>query len=157
MPDVMTHDARSRNMAKIRSKDTKPELILRSGLHRAGYRFKLHDRSLPGSPDMVFPRRRAVIFAHGCFWHGHNCHLFHWPQTREEFWFAKINRNKERDVHTFTRLQAAGWRQGVVWECALKGRQRFSTEHVIALCVAWLESECLELDIAGHCATLNEL
>lgn len=137
-------------MAGIRSRDTKPELLLRRGLHALGFRFRLHVRDLPGHPDLVFPRWRAVIFAHGCFWHGHNCHLFRWPSTREDFWKAKIERNRVVDARTEAALIAGGWRQGVVWECALKGRERLPIETVLAACSDWLQSETPRLEIRGH-------
>lgn len=89
MSDKVSSEVRKRMMSNIRSKNTKPELILRKGLHQLGFRFRLHHRQLPGKPDMVFPKYRAVIFDHGCFWHGHQCHLFKWPATREEFWYQK--------------------------------------------------------------------
>ena len=91
--------------------------------------------------DMVFPRRRAVLFAHGCFWHGHDCHLFKWPSTRMEFWRAKIARNREVDARAAQALAAAGWRYGVVWECATKGRTRTPAESVIKTCADWSKSE----------------
>ncbi len=134
-------------MAGIRGTNTRPELMLRSGLHRLGFRFLLHDRRLPGCPDLVFPQWRAVLFAHGCFWHGHDCHLFRWPQTRREFWQQKINRNQEVDARTTAALADIGWRRGVVWECALKGRQRLPFPEVLAMCARWLRSDirCFEL------------
>jgi DNA mismatch endonuclease (patch repair protein) len=149
MADIVPPAVRSRMMAGIRGADTKPELILRSGLHRAGFRFRLHDRALPGCPDMVFARRRAVLFAHGCFWHGHDCHLFKWPKTREDFWRAKIDRNRAVDARADAALAAAGWRRGVVWECALKGRTRLPAGEAVARCAAWLESDAPGLDLRG--------
>lgn len=149
MADIVPPAVRSRMMAGIRGADTKPELILRGGLHRAGFRFRLHDRALPGCPDMVFARRRAVLFAHGCFWHGHDCHLFKWPKTREDFWRAKIERNRAVDARADAALAAAGWRRGLVWECALKGRTRLPEEEVIGRCAAWLSGKAEELIIRG--------
>jgi DNA mismatch endonuclease (patch repair protein) len=149
MADIVTPEMRSRMMAGIRGTDTKPELMLRRGLHAMGFRFRLHDRKLPGRPDIVFPRFNAVLFAHGCFWHGHNCHLFKWPASRQEFWQAKIYRNREVDKHTSEALTAAGWRQGVVWECALKGRTRLPLEAVVAECAAWLRSDVAHFEIVG--------
>ncbi len=90
MPDVVSRAKRGEMMSGIRGKNTKPELVIRSALHRAGYRFRLHTRSLPGKPDLVLPKYRAAIFVNGCFWHGHDCHLFKWPGTRKDFWRAKI-------------------------------------------------------------------
>ena len=150
LPDVVDSATRSRMMAGICAKNTRPELILRSGLHRAGLRFKLHDRTLPGKPDLVFPRRHAVLFAHGCFWHGHDCSLFKWPKSREEFWRAKIERNREVDARVAHSLLTAGWRRGVVWECALKGRARWSVDDVITQCAAWLRSDAPSIEIRGR-------
>jgi len=118
-------------MSGIRGKDTKPELLIRKALHRRGFRYRLHCKDLPGKPDLCFPKHRAVLFIHGCFWHGHDCHLFKWPSTRPEFWRAKISRNQEVDATAREKLLAKGWRVGVVWECALKGRARLPFEAII--------------------------
>lgn len=136
-------------MTGIRGKNTKPELILRKGLHARGFRYRLHDRKLPGKPDLVFPGRRAVLFAHGCFWHGHDCHLFKWPSTRAEWWQAKIFRNRDVDARVIETLSGAGWRIGVVWECALKGRSRRSVESVIESCAIWLKSDAANFELRG--------
>lgn len=149
MPDVVDAATRSRMMSGIRGKNTRPELILRQGLHARGFRFRLHRRDLPGSPDIVFPGRRAVLFAHGCFWHGHDCHLFRLPATRREFWEAKIARNREVDSQALSALQASGWRTGAVWECALKGRARLSLDAVLDRCSLWLEGQEPTLEIRG--------
>lgn len=136
-------------MSGIRGANTKPELVLRKGLHARGFRFRLHDRRLPGTPDLIFPKFRAVLFAHGCFWHGHDCHLFKWPSTRPDFWATKINRNREVDARSKIALEKGGWRQGIVWECALKGKTRRPIEQVIEECEAWLQSERPYLEIKG--------
>lgn len=125
-------------MAGIRGKNTRPEMILRRGLHGRGFRFRLHDKRLPGSPDLVFPGRRAVIFVHGCFWHGHDCHLFRLPGTRKEFWRAKIEGNVIRDAAAEDALVTAGWRVLTIWECALKGRERMPVETMLDRVTAWL-------------------
>ena len=127
-------------MAGIKGKDTKPELVIRSALHRKGFRFRLHRSDLPGKPDLVFPKHRAVILVHGCFWHGHDCHLFKWPKTREDFWREKIASNMERDRKQLSALSDAGWRVATIWECALKGRSRLPVEKVADSCAVWLES-----------------
>ncbi|KQY63390.1 DNA glycosylase [Ensifer sp. Root142] len=149
MADIVTAEVRSRMMSGIRGTNTKPELLLRKGLHALGFRFRLHDRSLPGKPDIVLPRYKAVIFAHGCFWHGHECHLFKWPSTRPEFWQAKIARNRAVDERTDAALTEAGWRQAIVWECALKGKTRLPLEDVIRSCAEWLKSDQPRLEIRG--------
>jgi DNA mismatch endonuclease (patch repair protein) len=149
MADIVTAQVRSRMMSGIRGTDTAPELALRGSLHRLGFRYRLHARSLPGKPDMVFPKRRAVLFAHGCFWHGHDCHLFKWPSTRPDFWKSKITRNRENDAKHEAQLLALGWRHGVVWECALKGKARLPLRDVISGCSSWLRSERQQLEIRG--------
>ena len=149
MPDVVDAETRSRMMSGIRGKNTQPEMILRQGLHARGLRYRLHAKDLPGKPDLVFPARRAVLFAHGCFWHGHDCHLFRMPSTRPEFWQAKIARNQVVDARSTAALESAGWRVGVVWECALKGRTRLPLTEVLAGCEAWLRGGGSALEIRG--------
>lgn len=135
-------------MSGIRGKNTKPELLIRKALHARGFRYRLHC-DLPGKPDICLPKHRAVIFVHGCFWHGHGCHLFKWPSTRPEFWKAKIERNREVDRAAGEKLLAAGWRVCVIWECGLKGRLRQSIEHVSARLDHWLKSAENTLEIRG--------
>lgn len=137
-------------MAAIRGRDTKPELVLRRNLHALGFRFRLHSKHLPGRPDMVFPKFQAVLFVNGCFWHGHGCDLFRWPKTREAFWRDKIGANVARDQRALTALQGAGWRTGVVWECAIKGRSRLEPAAMITAVANWLHSDDSILDLAGH-------
>lgn len=149
MADIVTPEVRSRMMAGIRGRDTKPELVLRKGLHTAGFRYRLHARGLPGKPDMVFPKHGAVIFAHGCFWHGHDCALFRWPTTRQDFWREKITGNRERDARVKASLLAAGWRVLTVWECALKGTERLAPGKVISACANWLQSGGQSHEIRG--------
>lgn len=118
MADVHSKEQRSRNMAAIRGRDTKPEMIVRRIVHRLGYRFRLHRRDLPGRPDLVLPRHRAVIFVHGCFWHQHDCRYGRVkPATRAEFWKTKRDQNSERDTRNVKALRKMGWRVLVVWEC----------------------------------------
>lgn len=121
MTDVVDAATRSRMMSGIRARNTGPERLVRSLLHRQGFRFRLNARDLPGHPDIVLPRHHAVVLVHGCFWHGHGCALFRWPQTREDFWRDKIRRNQDRDQMVRNALLDAGWRVGTVWECALRG------------------------------------
>lgn len=149
MADVVSVDVRSRMMSGIRSTNTKPEMILRRGLHAAGFRFRLHDSRLPGKPDLVFPRYSAVLFAHGCFWHGHNCHLFRLPATRTDFWAAKIDRNRQVDQRSEEALRTLSIRTGVVWECSLKGRTRLPLDTVLGSCAEWLRSNETTLEIRG--------
>lgn len=149
MADIVPPVVRSRMMSGIRGKDTRPEMVLRRGLHRLGFRFRLHDRTLAGRPDMVFPRRKAVLFAHGCFWHGHDCHLFREPSTRPEFWRGKIAGNRTRDAAAEAALAKQGWRVGIVWECALKGRTALPAGEVIETCAGWLRSDEPRLTVRG--------
>jgi DNA mismatch endonuclease (patch repair protein) len=128
-------------MAAIRGRDTKPELIIRKGLHARGYRYRLHARGLPGRPDLVLPKHNAAIFINGCFWHGHDCPLFRWPGTREDFWREKIGANMLRDQRNVAELEAAGWRHAVVWECALKGPGRMKQDTVLDELALWLRSD----------------
>jgi DNA mismatch endonuclease (patch repair protein) len=121
MTDVHTPEQRSRNMAGIRGKNTKPEMLVRSLLHRLGYRFRLHRKDLPGKPDIVFPSRRKVLFVHGCYWHMHDCR---WgrvvPATNTDFWQTKRKGNCERDEKAQQALKTMGWSSHIVWECDLK-------------------------------------
>ena len=149
MPDVVDAATRSRMMAGIRGKDTKPEMLLRRGLHARGLRYRLHDGRLPGRPDMVFPARRAVLFVHGCFWHGHDCPLFRLPSTRPEFWSAKIERNREVDARSAAALSASDWRVGVVWECALEGRGKLPFDPLLDACARWVAGDERRLEIRG--------
>ena len=129
--DVLTPDQRRFVMSRIKSKDTKPELLVRRGLHGRGLRYRLHRAGVPGKPDMVFAKYRALVFVHGCFWHGHGCSLFKWPRTRSSFWDAKIRRNMERDRKVQVALKLAGWRMIVVWECALRGKHKRALQDVL--------------------------
>lgn len=119
MTDVFSPEKRSSVMARIRSKDTKPELLIRKALHARGYRFRLHRKDLPGRPDIVLPRYRTVIFVHGCFWHAHaNCHLAVMPHSNEAFWAKKLSANRQRDIRNVEDLETMGWRVLIIWECA---------------------------------------
>lgn len=132
MADVLTAEQRRLNMSRIRGKDTKPEMLIRRGLHARGLRYRLHDRKLPGRPDLVFPRYGVVVFVHGCFWHAHGCALSKLPATRQEFWQQKLAENAARDRRAIEALRADGWRVLVVWECALRGRGRRIEDDVVA-------------------------
>ena len=119
--DIFTSEERSALMAKIRGKDTKPEIIVRKFLFFKGFRYRINDSRYPGSPDIVLPCYRTAIFVHGCFWHGHErCSLFRFPKTNYEFWYEKITRNRERDVEKIKLLKQQGWNIIVIWECQIK-------------------------------------
>lgn len=150
MADIVSPEDRSRMMSGIRGKNTKPELQLRKALHRLGFRYRLHDKKLPGKPDMVLSRYRAVIFVHGCFWHLHDCHLFKWPSTRPEFWKEKISGNKERDQKQVQDLRGAGWRVLVVWECAFRSKGKLPLEEIAELAASWIVGDEDFLEIQGH-------
>jgi DNA mismatch endonuclease (patch repair protein) len=125
MVDVHTPEQRSRNMAAIRGKNTKPEICVRRLLHSSGYRFRLHRNDLPGKPDIVLPKHKVVIFVHGCFWHCHDCRYGAVkPATRSEFWTAKLQSNVDRDRRNEAALKALGWRVKVVWECETKNPEK---------------------------------
>src|SRR5262249_46530663 len=115
--DCFSPEVRSAIMARIRGRDTRPEKVVRSIVHRLGFRFRLHCRDLPGTPDLVFPRLTRVIFVHGCFWHGHACGRKPASKTRPAYWAAKIGRNKRRDANALRATRRLGWRPLVVWEC----------------------------------------
>jgi DNA mismatch endonuclease (patch repair protein) len=135
-------------MSGIRGKDTKPEWLVRRGLYALGYRYRLHERNLPGCPDLVFTRHKAVIFIHGCFWHGHDCPLFRLPGTRTDFWKEKIQGNRERDCRAVAGLVSQGWRVAIVWECALRG-SKAHPEQVIRQLGDWLDSEESRIEVRG--------
>lgn len=123
---------RSKIMAQVRGKDTSPELKVRKRVFRAGFRFRLHDKSLPGKPDLVFPRFKAAVFVHGCFWHGHSCNRgMRTPKANRDYWVAKLKRNVERDQRNDVSIRAAGWRPFTIWECCV--------EEATADLVAWLD------------------
>ena len=121
MAEKIAPEIRSRMMSGIRGKNTRPEMMVRSFLHRNGFRFRLHGAGLPGKPDVVLPSWNVVIFVHGCFWHGHmSCRYFKLPKTRMEFWKTKIEGNSQRDALAVDRLREAGWRVATIWECSLR-------------------------------------
>lgn len=120
MVDILTRQARSELMARVRQKDTAPELVVRKALHAAGLRYVLHPRDLPGRPDLSFPKYRTVLFVHGCFWHGHDCRAGRAPSSNKDYWTSKIAQNRSRDSRQKTELEAKGWRVLTLWECATK-------------------------------------
>jgi DNA mismatch endonuclease (patch repair protein) len=123
--DILTPEERSRMMGKIKGRNTKPEMVVRSLCHTMGLRFRLHRKDLPGSPDLVFPKYRLCLFVHGCFWHRHpGCKYAYTPKTRLDFWLPKLQRNVERDREKEEALRDLGWRVEVVWECETKDLAR---------------------------------
>lgn len=137
-------------MAAARARNTKPELMIRRALHEAGLRYRLNVRDLPGKPDIVLPRYRAVVSVHGCFWHRHECDLFRWPESRPEFWRDKLDGNAVRDRNASEALDKAGWRQAVIWECALKGRKKRDFQDTMQRLIAWIRSDEQAITIGGE-------
>ncbi len=122
MSDLVSPNKRSEIMSGIKSKDTKPELIVRKGLFKRGFRYRLHYKGLPGKPDLVFLKYKAIIFVNGCFWHGHDCKNFKWPKSNSGFWKKKITDTQKRDIKNLKMLTDQGWRVTTIWECALRGK-----------------------------------
>lgn len=140
--DVFTPAKRSEIMSRVRSKNTKPELFVRSLLHAMGYRFRLHRKDLPGSPDVVLPRYRTAVFVHGCFWHQHpGCRKATIPKNNSEFWEAKLKRNHERDLEAQCRLEELGWNVLVLWECEVKKAAATNAEHLCSVLRSELNGE----------------
>ncbi len=149
MTDTISPEKRSQVMARVRSRDTKPELLIRKGLHARGFRYRLHVKELPGKPDLVFPRYEAIIQINGCFWHGHSCPQCRMPSSNAEYWNRKIARNVERDISNRQSLLDAGWRVLTIWECALTGKSKLEFNQVVALASEWLLSTILFSEIEG--------
>ena len=127
--DIVSPEHRSKIMAMIKGKNTKPEMLVRSVCHEMGLRYRLHRKDLPGKPDLVFPKHRLCIFVHGCFWHRHlGCKYAYTPKSRLDFWLPKLARNVERDLAAQQALQALGWRVVIVWECHTKNREFLRNE-----------------------------
>jgi len=148
MPDIVDKATRSRMMAGIGSRDTVPEVTLRRALHARGLRYRLHDRKLAGTPDLVFRRFGAVCFVHGCFWHRHDgCPYTTTPVTREEFWQAKFQENVSRDRRNRRNLLESGWRVAVVWECALRGQGGL---RIAMMLDQWLHGDDRTFETASH-------
>lgn len=137
--DTVDRRTRSRMMSNIKSKDTNPEMIIRKMLHGEGFRYRLHDRNLPGKPDLIFRKYNAVIFIHGCFWHRHDCRYFKWPKSRIDFWKEKLNRNADNDRANLLSLLDSGWRVCLVWECSIREADR-DLDSVKSTLIDWLGS-----------------
>lgn len=149
MTDTVDHVTRSRMMTGIKSKNTKPELLIRSLLHKNGFRFRLHEKKLYGKPDIVLPKYKAIIFVNGCFWHGHeNCIFFRLPSTREEFWKEKILKNHNNDTKNIKALLQDDWRIAIIWECSIRGKNKNPMD-VINRLTQWLLSSDNFLEITG--------
>lgn len=139
-------------MSRIRSRDTKPEREVRSLLHAAGFRFRLHRKDLPGRPDIVLSKWHAVIDVRGCFWHAHSCHLFQQPRQNSGFWLPKLAGNRDRDRRNALRLTELGWRHLIIWECALRPPTKLSREVLIERLGAWIRDGPVSGEIEGGSA-----
>ena len=137
-------------MASIHSKDTEPDIIVRKLLHARGCRYRIHYKGLPGKPDLVFPKHRAVIFVNGCFWHGHNCHIFNPKRTLSISWAAKIKNNVKRDHTNLDKLQDRDWKTLVVWECAIQGKEKLPREELFRTIESWLLYDPMNAEIVGR-------
>ena len=149
MADIVDAITRSRMMTGIKGKNTKPEMLVRRALHCRGFRYRLHSSKAPGKPDLVFTSLNAAVFVNGCFWHGHSCRFFKIPSTRQKFWMDKIERNRQRDTFVCSEIRKKGWRQLVVWECALRGRGKKAQDQVADRIEKWLLSKSKYLQIRG--------
>ena len=147
MTDVHSKPVRRKNMKAVRAKNTKPELLVRKLLHGAGYRYRLHVKTLPGTPDIVLPQYKVVIFVHGCFWHMHDCALFRLPATRTDWWRQKLTENRLRSEAAEDFLRELGWRVVIVWECSLKGQAKLEPGEVLDKFTSWLAGSTSFLEI----------
>ncbi|MGA8163648.1 MAG: DNA mismatch endonuclease Vsr [Waddliaceae bacterium] len=138
MVDKFDKKTRSRIMASVKNKDTKPEINIRKALFAQGLRYRLHDKKLPGHPDLVFPKYKAVIFIHGCFWHHHDCEHGKLPATNIDFWEKKLQGNAERDCQNIKKLEKMGWRVKVIWLCELKNKRKIGTKDYLNEIVKWI-------------------
>ncbi|MDR0375606.1 MAG: very short patch repair endonuclease [Treponema sp.] len=149
--DTVTPEQRKKTMAAVHSKNTMPEILIRKALFARGYRYRIDYKKLPGRPDVALPRYHAVVFVHGCFWHGHaGCPNFRLPQSNQEYWIAKIDRNRKRDGDALNHLHALNWRVCVVWECAIHGKnKKMKVSQAAAKISEWLKSDAVWLEISG--------
>lgn len=156
MADTVDQKTRSRIMARIHGKDTTIEILVRKALFSKGYRYRINDKKLPGCPDVVLKKYRAVLFVHGCFWHVHTCHIFRAPASNEKYWSEKLDRNKSRDIETTKKLMDMGWRVLIVWECALKGKNKKDFGKLIDEIETWLHGDSVRSEISGNTSATNQ-
>lgn len=140
MADIFGKKERSRIMSRIRGTNTTPEINIRRALYARGFRYRLHSKTLPGRPDLVFKKLNAVIFIHGCFWHNHDCAYGKLPATHKKFWTEKLTRNAQRDKEHIAQLRHAGWRVKVIWGCMLKNRKEIASRRMLNRLIAWLSA-----------------
>jgi len=149
--DIKSKSERSKNMSAIRSKNTKPEQKIRKALFAKGFRYRLNVSSIPGTPDIVLPKYKTVIFVHGCFWHGHkNCYLFKIPSTNRDFWKNKIEANYKRDREIMRKLSGSKWRILIIWECSLKGKYKLNFDELMEKVILFLHSNDIMYEIRGR-------
>ena len=148
--DTVSTAKRSQIMSRVRQKDTTPEILLRSALHQSGLRYRLHEKTLPGRPDLTFPRSRCAVLVHGCFWHSHGCYRSSLPKSRREYWKDKLRANQVRDQRVIELLHELGWRVIIVWECALVGKLAVKPERVAGQVRAWLTGTEKRREISGE-------
>jgi DNA mismatch endonuclease, patch repair protein len=144
----MEKEKRSKIMRSIRGRDTRPELIVRKLLFARGFRYRIHYKKLPGKPDIVLPKYRAIILVNGCFWHGHDCHIFKPP--RQDAWRQKIRRNKERDEGNLNQYHLLNWKTLIVWECALQGKEKLGPLELSKVLESWVIYDPADAEIAGR-------
>lgn len=149
MADIVSSRKRSEIMSRIRGKNTRPELTIRSILHVNGFRFRLHVKGLPGKPDLFLRKYNAAIFVNGCFWHGHDCSLYRLPKSNTEFWSDKIASNRSNDSRNISELHKSGIRVMLIWECSLKGKGKISLDEVLEKSKDWLLSNQFFCEIRG--------
>ena len=152
MADIVDASTRSIMMSRVKSKDTRQEVEIRKRLFALGFRYRLYDKKLPGTPDIIFPKYKAVIFIHGCFWHVHDCHLFRWPSSKKAFWRKKLSGNKKRDIGNIEKLKKLGWKVLVIWECSYRGTRKKRVKEIDAIAkktVKWLNFGKLNNEIRG--------
>jgi DNA mismatch endonuclease (patch repair protein) len=147
MADVVDPETRSRMMAGIASRNTKPEILVRRMLHKMGLRYRLHRKDLPGNPDLVLPRYNVAVLVNGCFWHGHECRLFKWPKSNRKFWKQKITANRIRDQQVRNELRALGWHVMIVWECSLRGKTEVQLTSLATRIECWIKAETKRIRI----------
>ena len=148
--DIVSPEKRSRMMSGIHSKNTKPEMRIRQALHARGFRYRIHSPEVYGKPDIIMKKHNAIIFIHGCFWHGHDCPLFRLPKTRTEFWQKKIDTNRERDKKVYSRLRDEGWRIAIIWECSMRGKGKMDFLTLVDILAEWIESDQETLTLHGE-------
>ena len=148
----MTSQARSKIMSAIKGKNTRPELLVRRQLYRMGFRYRIHYQKLVGKPDIVLHKYKAIILVHGCFRHGHNCHIFKPPSSQK--WRDKILRNKERDAQNIKAYQKAGWKVLVVWECSTQGKTKLPLNELAATLSSWIQYDGQSAEITGREASV---